>query len=108
MAGPKHSKIFAGRPAADFVGRSKEIDRLFAQARSATDGGILVLAAPGAGASELLRQVYDRLFHEQREIIPFYFRVPRNLSGSREMAEDFLLEFIRQLVAFRRQDPTIV
>ncbi|HUR98038.1 MAG TPA: ATP-binding protein [Pyrinomonadaceae bacterium] len=109
MAGSNDAKIFAGRKARDFVGRSGEVDRLAAHAVS-EDGadGILVLAAPGAGASELLRQTYDRLFHEQREIIPFYFAVRRNLTGSREMAEDFLHEFIRQLVAFRRHDPAIV
>src|SRR5215213_5914047 len=109
MAGPNYAKIFAGRPAADFVGRDNEIERLVAHASSggATDG-ILVLAPPGSGASELLRQTYDRLFHQQRHIIPFYFPIRRDLTGSREMAEDFLLEFIRQLVAFRRHDCAIV
>ncbi|MEO8574630.1 MAG: ATP-binding protein [Pyrinomonadaceae bacterium] len=108
MAGHNHARIFAGRPATDFVGRDEEIDRLVAHAGSANEGGILILATPGAGASELLRQTYDRLFYEQREIIPFYFSIRRNLASGREMAEDFLQEFIRQLVAFRRHDPAIV
>src|SRR5215210_2566377 len=109
MAGPNNQKIFAGRPSEDFVGRDNEIARLVSHAVSGNGPeGILVLPAPGAGASELLRQTYDRLFHEQREIIPFYFSVRRNLGSSRELAEDFLLEFIRQLVAFRRHDPAIV
>ena len=99
MAGSNHAKIFAGRPAADFVGRGAEMDRLVSHAVSGGGAdGLLVLAAPGAGASELLRQTYDRVFHEQREIIPFYFQIRRNLTGGRELAEDFLLEFIRQLV----------
>src|SRR5215203_1778164 len=109
MAGSNYAKIFAGRPAADFVGRDKEIDRLASHSVSGGGSeGILVLATPGAGASELLRQTYDRLFHEQREITPFYFPIRRNINSSREMAEDFLLEFIRQLVAFHRRDPAIV
>ncbi|MEP6704125.1 MAG: ATP-binding protein [Acidobacteriota bacterium] len=109
MAAKHHAKIFAGRPSADFVGRDSEVDRLVEHAGlGADEGGLLVLAAPGAGATELLRQTYDRLFHEQREIIPFYFSIRRNLTSGREMAEDFLQEFIRQLVAFRRHDPAIV
>ncbi|MEO8041960.1 MAG: ATP-binding protein, partial [Acidobacteriota bacterium] len=109
MAEPKHEKIFAGRPFVDFVGRDDEVDRLIAHARSVEGSdGLMVLAVPGSGASELLRQTYDRLFHEQREIIPFYFSIRRTFSSSREIAEDFLHEFIRQLVAFRRHDCSIV
>jgi serine/threonine-protein kinase RsbW len=109
MAGSKHEKIFAGRPASDFVGRDNELERLIAHARSASGSdGLLLLATPGAGTSELLRQTYDRLFHEQREIIPFFFAIRRGQSSGREIAEDFLHEFIRQLVAFRRHDSSIV
>src|SRR6188474_2791407 len=109
MAGSNHTKIFAGRPAIDFIGRESEIERILAHARSGSGSdGVLVLATPGAGASELLRQTYDWLFHEQREIIPFYFTIRPSYSSARELAEDFLHDFIRQLVAFRRHDSSIV
>ncbi|MEP7149570.1 MAG: ATP-binding protein [Acidobacteriota bacterium] len=109
MAGSNYEKIFGGRPAVDFAGREVEIGRLIAHARSAAGSdGLLLLATPGAGASELLRQTYDRLFHEQRETVPFYFEVRQSYASHREIAEDFLHEFIRQLVAFRRHDPSIV
>lgn len=109
MSRSNDKKIFAGRPVADFVGRDSEIDRLIERARSSGDeDGILLLATPGAGASELLRQTYDRLFHEQRETIPFYFKVRQNSTSGNEIAEDFLNDFIRQLVAFRRHDASIV
>jgi serine/threonine-protein kinase RsbW len=109
MPVPNHKKIFAGRFAVDFIGREREIERVLAHARSDSGSdGLIVLATPGAGASELLRQTYDRLFHEQREIIPFYFTIRPSYSSARELAEDFLHEFIRQLVAFRRHDSSIV
>ncbi len=109
MPGSNEKKIMAGREPAAFVGRDGEIGRLAARARSAPDhGGLLLLATPGAGASELLRQAYDRIFNEQREIIPFYFSIRPNFRTGREIAEDFLNEFIRQVVAFRRHDPTVV
>ena len=108
MSGSTQEKILAARRPADFVGRENEIERLFQHARTAgKQHGILVLATPGAGATELLKQTYDRLFHAQREVIPFYFAIRRNVATS-EVAADFLNEFIRQLVAFRRHDPSIV
>jgi serine/threonine-protein kinase RsbW len=101
-----NAKILAGRPAVDFVGRDAEADRIFAHARSSNDG-LLILATPGAGASELLKQVYDRLFRDQQDVVPFYFSVRPTFKSSRDVAAAFLDEFIRQLVAFRRQDPTV-
>src|SRR6185503_9863350 len=102
MSGSKKVKILAGRPAVNFVGRTNEIERLFAHSSSASgQDGLSILATPGAGASELLRQTYDRLFYEQRDIIPFYFAVRPGFRTGREIAESFLTEFIRQLVAFR-------
>src|SRR5829696_1421008 len=109
MAAANKEKIFASQSAAKFVGRQTEIERLLTHASSAErKAGMLLLATPGSGASELLRQTYDRLFHEQRVIIPFYFAIRQNAVSGHEIAEDFLYEFIRQLVAFRRHDPTIV
>ena len=109
MSRSNHEKILAVRSAVDFVGRENEIERLVAHATAKTpDEGILILATPGAGASELLKQTYDRLFHDQREVIPFYFAIRRSFTTAREVADDFLLQFIRQLVAFHRHDPSIV
>lgn len=46
----------------------------FRHARGESGGtGLVMLAEPGAGASEMLRQVYDVLFADPNEIVPFYF-----------------------------------
>jgi serine/threonine-protein kinase RsbW len=109
MAVRDDEKILAGRSAANFIGRSIEIDRLIAHAdASDRDDGLVILAKPGVGASELLRQIYDRLFLAQRDIIPIYFPIRTRVKNAHEIAEDFLTEFIRQLVAFRRHDRSIV
>ena len=52
--------------------------------------GMALLAIPGAGASELLRQTYDRLFFTQQQIIPFYFPVRHDFPHGAELAENFL------------------
>ncbi len=83
MARSNYEKIFGGRSAVDFVGRDDEIERLIKHAGSdAGSDGLLLLATPGAGASELLRQTYDRLFHQQRVTVPFYFEVRKRLHRS--------------------------
>jgi serine/threonine-protein kinase RsbW len=98
-------KILAGRPAVNFVGRDEIADRLAVTARSAD--GLFLLATPGAGASELLKQTYDRLFREQQEIIPFYFAIRNTFRTRTELAESFLNDFIHQLIAFRRREPAL-
>src|SRR5829696_3038903 len=96
-----HAKILAGRPAVDFIGRKAEADRIAAHAKS-SDGGLLVPAPPGAGASELLKQVYDALFRDQQEVVPFYFSIRSTFKSGRDVAAAFLDEYLRHLVAFRR------
>ncbi|PYT01449.1 MAG: hypothetical protein DMF63_00950 [Acidobacteria bacterium] len=104
MAG--YEKIFAARPADELVDRESEMARLVAQSMSGT--GMLLLATPGAGASELLRQTYDRLFQAQQKVIPFYFRVRKTFRSADELAESFLNDFLHQLIAFRRREPALV
>src|SRR5258706_13741026 len=76
-------RILARVAADDFVGREAELERLLNHAKSKSgSNGLVVLAAPAAGASELLRQTYERLFFEQKEVVPFYFEVKTaDLSG---------------------------
>lgn len=106
MGESQNAKILAGRPSIDFIGRDEAAERLFAHARSSNQG-LLLLATPGAGASELLKQTYDRLFREQQAIVPFYFSIRGTFKNGRDVAAAFLDDFIRQFVAFRRQEPEI-
>lgn len=106
MAEFSNSKILAGRRAVDFIGRGESVERLLAHGRS-SDRGLLLLATPGAGSSELLKQTYDRLFREQQYVVPFYFSIRPTYRTGKDIAAAFLDEFIRQLVAFRRQEPEI-
>lgn len=70
--------------------------------------GIVLLSAPSVGASELLRHVYDRLFVEQEDVIPFYFEIRSSDGPARNTALRFLYEFLLQTVAFRRRDARII
>lgn len=105
-----HDKtILAANTAGDFIGRSGELTSLVDHAKGdSSPRGILLLSAPGAGASELLKQVYDKLFRDQDSVIPFYFAVRQSDKSSAEAAVRFSREFLSQTIAFRRGDPRIL
>ncbi|MEO7971878.1 MAG: hypothetical protein ABI698_11300, partial [bacterium] len=93
---------------AEFVGRSAELEQLVAHAGSARDGGgLLILLAPLAGVSELLRQAYDRLFNAQSDAVPIYFSLPANDTTAVSAGIEFLNAFLAQYIAFSRNEPAL-
>ena len=104
-----HRRIL-GRVTPDlFVGRGaamEEIERL--APHTSGQRGLLVLAAPGAGATELLRQAYDRLFRQHGTASPVYFQWSSHDRTASAAARRFLHTFLAQLVAHRRADPSYV
>src|SRR5215213_9184372 len=109
MSDLRREKILSNLEAEDFVGRSGELDTLLRHAKGeGKTHALLLTAAPGLGASELLRQAYDQLFYEQGDIIPFYFALKKSDKTARAAATRFLQSFLQQIVAFRREDNKIL
>ncbi len=109
MSSSRGKTILADNPIGDFIGRSGELTSLLDHAEG--DGvprGMLLLSAPGTGASELLKQTYDRLFTDQGSIVPFYFAIRQSDKTAELAAARFLHEFISQTIAFRRGDARIL
>ena len=75
-----------GRVAADeFVGRAEELQQIVSHPLNSGEGrGLLLLMAPSAGVSELLRQSYDQLFNRREEVVPIYFALTRRRDHSRQ------------------------
>ncbi len=93
----------------NFVGRGAELRELAELALPAhKQRGLLLLAAPAAGASELLRQGYDRLFQLRGGAAPIYFAWSRQDQTCATAARRFLHTFLTQLVAHRRDDHALV
>ncbi|MBC7909974.1 MAG: hypothetical protein H7Y30_05710, partial [Pyrinomonadaceae bacterium] len=92
----------------EFIGRHDALAEIVRHgSRGATARGLLLLAAPSAGASELLRQAYDQFFHQHENVIPIYFELTRNDQTAVGAARHFLHTFLLHLIAFRRNDPTL-
>ena len=92
----------------EFVGRATELERLVSHASRPDDaGGLLILLAPLAGVSELLRQTYDELFRRQGQVVPIYYALPQTETTAVSAAIEFLNTFLLQYIAFRRDEPSL-
>jgi hypothetical protein len=92
-----------------FGGRVETAERIYLSALSGSGSSYTRIAStPGAGTSELLRHTYDRLFLEQRFVVPFYFQLRTEDRSARDAAMRFVYEFLLQSVAFRLNDPAVI
>src|ERR1051325_3696988 len=92
----------------EFIGRAAELEQLIAHAvRPSGARGKLILLAPLAGVSELLRQTFDELFNRRGEIVPIYFSLPHAETTAVSAGIKFLNNFLLQYVAFRLDDPSL-
>src|ERR1051325_3844039 len=106
---PKPPRRILGRvKREEFVGRNAELARIVSHASTKGEGnGLLLLMAPLAGTSELLRQAYDALFNAQGAVTPIYFSLPGDDTTAVSAAIEFLNAFLSQYIAFRHNDPTL-
>jgi serine/threonine-protein kinase RsbW len=105
---PNGRRILGRVAPEEFVGRANELADILRHAERGEQGrGLLLLLAPSAGVSELLRQAYDELFRRQAEVLPIYFALTRQEKTASGIARHFLNVFLQQYIAFRRNDPSI-
>jgi len=101
-----HQRILANVSRDEFVGRDAELRQIVRQA-SSDRRGLIVLAAPGVGAGELLRQAYDELFARRGDPVPILFAFKRNKETPPDAARRFFQNVLQQYVAYRRVDPSL-
>jgi len=99
-----HQRILAGVSRDDFIGRDAELKRVVRQASHDWGRpGLLLLAAPSAGAGELLRQSFDELFSRRADAIPIHLAFERS-QGLIETARNCFQGSVQQYIAYRRVD----
>ncbi len=109
MDNSEKKRILAKIKPENFIGRTEEFDSILRHAKSESESkAMLCYTAPGVGLSELLKQVYDQLFYEQDKIIPVYFEFKKSDKNIKDAAVRFLQTFLKQTVAFRRNDTKIL
>ncbi|MBX7053771.1 MAG: hypothetical protein K1X36_02365, partial [Pyrinomonadaceae bacterium] len=102
------NRILARAAPRHFSGREGELARIVECAYAAKPIGLNLLAKPGAGTTELLRQAFDRLFVERNGVIPVYYAIRGSDTGPREAARRFVHDLLKQTVAFRSGDRSLI
>jgi serine/threonine-protein kinase RsbW len=107
---PKQRRILARTAPETFIGRDEHLRELTAlgSLKSGQQQGLLLLAAPQSGTTELLRQAFDELFRQRGGHAPIYFAFSRTDAAATSAARRFLHTFLTQTVAHRRDDPALV
>lgn len=105
---PAERRILGRVAPEEFVGRARELAEILRHAARGQKGrGLLLLLAPTAGVSELLRQAYDELFRQRGDVVPIYFSLTRAEKTASGIARHFLHNFLQQYIAFRRHEPSL-
>ena len=102
---------FKAIPHTDFVNRDRELEQLrrladFAAGPAAYN--VIVDGPRGIGKTELLKQLYGRLFRENKGAIPFYYPFQRATLQPGSFSKDYVHRFVRQVLAFVRREPGLV
>lgn len=101
--------LLSGVAADKYVGRADDVERLYLHTVSGAEPfRMRVSAPPRAGTSELLRKVYDRLFFEQKFVVPFYFSLRAGDVTAHAAAARYAYQFLLQAIAFRRSEPQLI
>ncbi len=106
--GENDRRVISRVARAEFVGRGDELQKVVAHPyRTEGPRGLLLLLAPSAGVSELLRQAYDELFNRHERVIPIYFALSQAGTTPVSAAIEFLNTFLRHYIAYRRNEPSL-
>jgi len=109
MRNERNTTVLSRQPPQDFFGRTAEIEALIEFACAADDRGCVRIShGPGSGVSELLRQTYDRLFHDRGTRIPIYFSVRRSDLTAERCARRLIYQFLVQAASYKLRQPRII
>ena len=90
----------------DFLGRSEELSDLYRRSLDVERGiarRILLAGARGIGKTELLSQLYNRLFWTQDKVAPFYYSANNAILCAADFSKDYFTQFFRQRLAFEKR-----
>ncbi len=94
----------------DFTGRDEVLRRIIALAAHAANASrLIMLAAPSSGATELLRQAYDHLFHiSENNVAPIYFNWSEADGDAETAARRFLHTFLLHTTAYLQRNSSLI
>ncbi len=95
----------------NFFGRENLLEILYRTVSSAKNGGagsILLSGKRGVGKTKLLANLYNLIFERQEGVRPFFYTVRKSFASAEDFADDYLVSFILQGLAFQRKDSALL
>lgn len=102
-----HPRILSSINQDEFFGRDAEVRDILRQSTPAHARGLVLMATPEAGVSEVLRQAYDQLFARRGDPVPIHFAFRRSDATTADTAHRFFQNLLQQFVAYRRVNPAL-
>jgi anti-sigma regulatory factor (Ser/Thr protein kinase) len=102
----KNDAIYPLCPERQFFGRQREIDYICNRATELHKllPGMFLYGKRWIGKTEVLRRVYQWLFWNQAGVVPIYYQF-KGVSCTENFADDYILETVKQCLAFIKRDP---
>src|SRR4030065_1142152 len=99
--------LFSVCPEGEFFDRADELGHIIERAAGECRlPGLYLAGRRWSGKTELLRRAHASLFWDQAMVVPVYYQF-RDHEEPMALAEDYLKEDFKQLLAFRRRDPAV-
>jgi anti-sigma regulatory factor (Ser/Thr protein kinase) len=95
----------------DFLGRSEELSDLYRWSLDVERGiarRIFLAGARGIGKTELLSQLYNRLFWTQDRVAPFYYSANNAILCAADFSKDYFTQFLCQRLAFEKKEQSLL
>jgi predicted AAA+ superfamily ATPase len=94
-----------------FVGRRQEMTFLLDwchRIRRKAAKSIMLVGRRKIGKSAIVERLYNILWTENDNLIPFYYEFPENEINARDFAEDFFVKFYIQTIAFLQRNAHLI
>jgi len=94
-----------------FVGREKEFENLgkwIANIPKCLSNSRVILARRKSGKTSIVQRIFNRLWSENGEVIPFYFDMAENYIWYPDLAVKYYRTFASQYISFLERDETLV
>ncbi len=94
----------------NFLGRNNELEGLQGIAAEAANGdasSILLYGKRGTGKTELLKHLYNRLYNQPNDAVPFFYTIKTPFASLEDFSRDYLSNFILQSLSFLHKDSSM-
>lgn len=94
-----------------FLGRTSELDvfqRITSQAASGEASSVILSGKRGIGKTELLKHLFNKLFNDRKDTIPFFYTIKTAFTSVNSFSEDYFSNFILQYLAFQGKVPSLI